>query len=90
MSMNNEHTPGQPTFLETLGGKAIPLGHMKGHLDPLTMTINGETRRLDSPVFSTTNKADIVSVRGDHEFTDGDGFMARALRHRRATENGPL
>ncbi|QII09316.1 hypothetical protein BH93_27490 (plasmid) [Rhodococcoides fascians A25f] len=87
--MNNNHTPGQPTFLETLGGKAIPLGHKEGLID-LTVTVNGTTTRLDPPVFSTTNKADIVSGRRDHAFTDGDGFMARALRHRRATENGPL
>ncbi len=89
--MNNDHTPtNEPTFLETLGGKTIPLGRGEGTLDPLTVTINGETRRLDPPVFSTTNKADIVSVRGDHEFTDDDGFMARALRGRRATENEAL
>ncbi|WP_155289553.1 hypothetical protein [Rhodococcoides fascians] len=87
--MNNEHTPGHPAFVEAHGGKAIPLGHREGLID-LTVTFNGTTTRLDPPMFSTTNKADIVFGRRDHGFTDGDGFIARALGHRRATENGPL
>ncbi|WP_415977430.1 hypothetical protein [Rhodococcus sp. 077-4] len=81
--MNNEHTPGHPEFVEAHGGKTIPLGHREGLID-LTVTVNGTTTRLDPPVFSTTDKADLVDVAA------GDGFIARALRHRRATENGPL
>lgn len=87
--MNNEHTPSHPAFVEAHGGKAIRLGHREGLVD-LAVTFNGTTTRLDPPVFSTTNKADIVCGRRDHGFTDGYGFIARALRHRRATENGPL
>ena len=103
--MNNEHTPGHPAFAEAHGGKAIPLGRREGLID-LTVTFNGTTTRLDPPVFSTTNKADIVTGlpakgRGplserlhpplfDDTADNGDGFIARARRHRRATENGSL